>query len=145
MYNCLAPNSETNQLIRQPNCSFKGPLNLISEYGRRKKYEHEKKILYFEGVRILEQVAQRGCGCLLWRYPKSSWMFSFATYFRECALAGNWTRWFPSNPYNSVILRFCNKVNVSMRWWRSQFSNMKGEYSSGYTQLPSSGSLEGAW
>lgn len=88
MYNCLAPNSETNQLIRQPNCSFKGPLNLISEYGRRKKYEHEKKILYFEGVRILEQVAQRGCGCLLWRYPKSSWMFSFATYFRECAGIG---------------------------------------------------------
>jgi len=64
MYNCLAPNSETNQLIRQPNCSFKGPLNLISEYGRRKKYEHEKKILYFDGGRALDQATQRGCGAL---------------------------------------------------------------------------------
>lgn len=89
----FAPNSETNQLIKQTNCSFKGPLKLISEHGRRKKYEHEKKILSFEGGRALEQATQRGYWRLvLWKYSKPTQTLSCGTYCGQPALAGDWTR-----------------------------------------------------
>ena len=43
---------------------------------------------------------------LPWRYSKPSWVLSCATYGREPALAGGWTRWSPEVPSAPVILWF---------------------------------------
>ena len=61
-----------------------------------------------------------GTGCpgrwwslLLWRCSRPAWMPTCATCCREPALAGGWTRWSledHSNPYNSVILWFCDNA-----------------------------------
>ena len=46
-------------------------------------YEHEEKLIYFEGGRPLEQAAQRGCGLLLWRHSRPAWTLPCAIYSRE--------------------------------------------------------------
>ena len=70
--------------------------------------EYEEKLLYFE------QAARRGCG-----FSFSGDIQNPPRYFpvHLPALAGGWTRQspeVPSNPYNSLILWFCNPENWRM-------------------------------
>lgn len=49
-----------------------------------------KELLYSEGGGVLEQGTQRGIVHLLWKYSRLSgpiWMSTFATCYREPALA----------------------------------------------------------